>query len=285
MEADHHQQLSLLENRLPNNEGAQATDSGIVAESTSDDVVTLPTAKGVPTGQVLLNQTLPYAETPEGRLLDRGVKALSGIELLSIIIGKRGRAKMRASQVAEDILSRLDSTRPDYLGQLRDLRVQELEQVPGITRKVATRILAAVELGQRVHHGHTPQGSIIEDPADLAKVLSGELMWQPQEKFAVVFTDVKHRIIGKEVISKGTATETVANPRDIFRAALKVGATRIFVAHNHPSGSLDPSAEDIQLTRNLLQGGKLISIPVLDHLILGRGDWVSIRQVTDLWNK
>ena len=86
-------------------------------------------------------------------------------------------------------------------------------------------------------------------------------------------------------MSIGTATETLAHPREIFREVIKRGATRVVVAHNHPSGSLDPSPEDITLTRQLLKGANLLGIPLLDHLILGNGDFSSIRQNSDLWNE
>ncbi len=86
-------------------------------------------------------------------------------------------------------------------------------------------------------------------------------------------------------MSIGTATETLAHPREIFREVIKRGATRIIVAHNHPSGSLEPSQEDLTLTRQLLQGAHLLGIPLLDHLILGNGDWSSIRQSSNLWSE
>jgi len=87
------------------------------------------------------------------------------------------------------------------------------------------------------------------------------------------------------VITIGSATETLAHPRDIFREVIKRGATRMIVAHNHPSGSLEASVEDIALTRQLLKGAHLLGIPLLDHLILGNGDFASIRESSNLWNE
>jgi DNA repair protein RadC len=108
-------------------------------------------------------------------------------------------------------------------------------------------------------------------------------MWQNKERFAVLLLDVKHRLLATQVISVGTATETIAHPRDIFREVIRQGATRVIVAHNHPSGSVEPSPEDLQLTRQLLAGAQFLSIPLLDHLILGQGNFLSLRQTTDLW--
>jgi DNA repair protein RadC len=110
-------------------------------------------------------------------------------------------------------------------------------------------------------------------------------MWQTQERFAVLFLDIKHRILGTKVITIGTATETLAHPRDVFKEVIRQGATRLIVAHNHPSGSLDPSQEDIVLTRQLLEAANILGIPLLDHLILGNGDFVSLRQTTSLWQE
>jgi len=127
--------------------------------------------------------------------------------------------------------------------------------------------------------------TVIDDPSVAAAALSSDLMWQAQERFAVLLLDVKHRLIGTQIITIGTATETLASPRDIFREVLRQGATRVVVAHNHPSGSLEPSSEDITLTRQLLEGAQLLGIPLLDHLILGHGEFRSLRQTTTLWQE
>jgi DNA repair protein RadC len=144
--------------------------------------------------------------------------------------------------------------------------------------------LAAIELGKRTFQIKPDERSIIDSPGSAAAALSHELMWMSQEKFAVLLLDVKNRLLGTHIITIGTATETLAPPREIFREVLRQGATRVIVAHNHPSGSLDPSSEDLRLTEQLLAGAKLLNVPLLDHLILGNGDWASLRQTTDLWS-
>ena len=97
--------------------------------------------------------------------------------------------------------------------------------------------------------------------------------------------DVKNRLLGTQVITIGTATETLASPRDIFREIIRQGATRAIIAHNHPSGNVEPSEEDIELTRQLLAGAQLLGIPLLDHLILGNGNHQSLREITKLWDE
>jgi DNA repair protein RadC len=157
--------------------------------------------------------------------------------------------------------------------------------IPGIGPAKATTILAAIELGKRAFQSRPLERTVIDDPSVAAAALSNDLMWQAQERFAVVLLDTKHRLIGTQVISIGTATETLAHPRDIFREVIRQGATRAIVAHNHPSGIVEPSAEDISLTRQLLAGAQFLGIPLLDHLILGNGDFLSLRQATTLWEE
>jgi DNA repair protein RadC len=166
---------------------------------------------------------------------------------------------------------------------LRDVSARELMEIPGIGEAKATTILAAIELGKRVLQSRPPEKTVVDDPSVAAAALSHELMWQAQERFAVLFLDIKHRILGTKVITIGTATETLAHPRDIFKEVIKQGATRAIVAHNHPSGSLEPSQEDIHLTRQLIEAASILGIPILDHLILGNGDFCSLRQTTSLW--
>lgn len=161
----------------------------------------------------------------------------------------------------------------------------ELTQIHGIGPAKATTILAAVELGKRVFQSRSPDLAMIDSPQAAADALSQDLMWKQQEHFAVLLMDVKNRLLGTQVLTIGTATETLAHPRDIFREVIRQGATRAIVSHNHPSGNLEPSPEDIALTKQLLAGAQFLAIPLLDHLILGNGDFRSLRQTTSLWDE
>jgi DNA repair protein RadC len=157
-------------------------------------------------------------------------------------------------------------------------------EIPGVGPAKATTILAAIELGKRAFLSRPSDGTVIDSPMSAAAALSQDLMWQNQERFAVLLLDVKNKLLGTKVITIGTATETLASPRDIFREVIRQGATRVIVAHNHPSGSLEPSEADIELTRQLLAGAELLAIPILDHLILGNGNHQSLREITTLWD-
>ncbi|GAB4325685.1 MAG: DNA repair protein RadC [Leptolyngbyaceae cyanobacterium] len=229
---------------------------------------------------------MPVSERPRERLITHGPRSLATAELIAILLGTgQGPGKLSAVGLGQYLLQELGKGQQDPLSALRDVAVGELTRIPGIGPAKATTIVAAIELGKRAFQSRPADKSVIDDPAVAAAALSQDLMWQPQERFAVLLLDVKHRLLGTRVITIGTATETLAHPRDIFREVLKQGATRLIVAHNHPSGNLEPSPEDINLTRQLLSGAQFLGIPLLDHLILGNGDFLSLRQFTSLWDE
>jgi DNA repair protein RadC len=229
---------------------------------------------------------IPSSERPRERLLSVGAKNLSTAELLAILLATgQGKGKLSALGLGQYILQELSKHKREPLDVLRDINPQELMAIPGIGPAKATTILAAVELGKRAFQIRPMEKVALNNPAIAAATLSHELMWQAQERFAVIFLDVKNRFIGTKVVTIGTATETLVHPREIFREVIKQGATRFIVAHNHPSGNLEPSSEDIDLTEQLLKAAQYLSSPLLDHLILGNGDYQSLRDITKLWIK
>ena len=229
---------------------------------------------------------LPLSERPRERLVAYGPKSLSTAELIAILLRTgQGQGKLSAVGLGQHILQQLSENQRDPLEQLRDLTVHELINIEGLGPAKATTILAAVELGKRVFYSRPPERQIIDDPDKAAAALTHDLMWQAQERFAVLLLDVKNRFIGTKTITIGTATETLAHPRDIFREVLRQGASRVIIAHNHPSGNLEPSSDDMELTRHLLQGSQYLQIPILDHLILGQGNYQSLRLICDLWEE
>nr|MBW4465534.1 DNA repair protein RadC [Pegethrix bostrychoides GSE-TBD4-15B] len=219
---------------------------------------------------------LPAGESPRDKLIQQGAQNLSNSELLSVLAG----TGQGAGGLGQIILQELSEGQVDLLKRFQDVTLEELTAISGVGIAKATTILAAIEFGKRVYYLRPSVGTVIDDPAVAAAVLSDDLMWQNQERVATLLLDVKHRLISHQVISIGTATEALVHPREIFQAALRRGAVRVIVAHNHPSGSLEPSQEDLELTRQLLQGAQFLSIPLLDHLILGNGNFTSLRQTT-----
>jgi DNA repair protein RadC len=229
---------------------------------------------------------IPSSERPRERLLSLGVKSLSTAELIAILLATgQGKGKLSALGLGQHILQELSKNRREPLDVLREISPQELMQIPGIGPAKATTILAAVELGKRAFQIRPMEKVIIDGPDTAAAAISLDLMWQQQERFAVVLLDVKNRLIGTKVVTIGTATETLVHPREIFREVIKQGATKLIVAHNHPTGNTDPSPEDIKSTEQLLKGAQYLSIPILDHIILGNGTYQSLREISDLWEK
>lgn len=227
---------------------------------------------------------MPSGERPRERLLTHGAKNLATAELIAILLGTgQGPGKLSAVGLGQYILRTLSQNQRDAMSVLRHVSARELMDIPGVGPAKATSILAAIELGKRVLQARPPEKTIVDDPSVAAAALSHELMWQSQERFAVLFLDIKHRILGMKVITIGTATETLAHPRDIFREVIRQGATRMIVAHNHPSGNLEPSQADLTLTHQLLEAAHILGIPLLDHLILGNGEFCSLRQTTSVW--
>jgi len=229
---------------------------------------------------------IPTSERPRERLLALGAKNLTTAELIAILLGTgQGKGKLSAVGLGQYILRQLSQDQRDPMEVLRDINPQELMQIHGIGPAKATTILAAVELGKRAFQTRPTERTVIDSPAAAAAALSHDLMWQTQERFAVLLLDVKNRLLGTKVITIGTTTETLANPRDIFREVLRQGATRVIVAHNHPTGSVEPSTEDLNLTEQLLKGAQILNIALLDHLILGNGNHQSLHQTTTLWDE
>lgn len=229
---------------------------------------------------------LPVSDRPRERLMERGAHTLTEAELIAILLGTgQGPGKLSAVGLGQYLLQQLSEHQRNPLAALRDMHVAELMKIPGIGPAKATTIVAAIELGKRVFSALPDAPTVIDNPETAAALLAGQLMWQTQERFAVLLLDVKHRLLSTQIISIGTATETIAHPRDIFREVIRQGATRLIVAHNHPSGQLEPSAEDLMLTRQLLAGAQFLNIPLLDHLILGNGNYNSLRQLTQLWEE
>ncbi len=229
---------------------------------------------------------LPVSERPRERLIAVGAKNLSETELLAILINTgQTKGNLSAIGLAQHILQELGKYKRVPLDVLRDVNPHELMRIPGIGPAKASTIIAAVELGKRTFKFRPNERVTVDSPASAAAVLSHDLMWQNQERFAVLMLDVKNHLLATKVLTIGTATETLIHPREIFRETVRQGATKLIIAHNHPSGNLEPSPEDIYLTEQLLQGAQYLDIPLLDHLILGNGDHQSLRQGTDLWER
>ena len=204
------------------------------------------------------------------------------VELLSVIAG----VDLETAQGLVDAIacqSNLFDSQQIW-SRFRHITASQLQQVKGISQKRSARILSALEFGKRVYN--TPLSlPTVDDPRVAASLLKYDLAYSDVERVAVIVLNIKHKAIAKEVIAVGSQMECIASPSEIFRTVLKHNGTRCIIAHNHPTGSIDPSPEDIKLTRSLLVAGRALDIPLLDHLILSGEEWYSFRQQTQLWEE
>jgi DNA repair protein RadC len=211
------------------------------------------------------------------RLLEYGVSAISSAELISVLMGL-------SKDKATELLGGFGDLDVNTKAELRQISQEELQHRWKISDAKAAILLAALELGRRVFLPCTQKGMIVDCPESIVAAFP-ELQVATVEHFAVLLLDIKLRIIAKRIISIGTIDETIAHPREVFRDAIKVSAAGIVVVHNHPSSKTDPSQEDLMLTRQLLAAGRTLQIPVYDHVIIGHGEFTSLKRSTSLWQE
>jgi DNA repair protein RadC len=215
-------------------------------------------------------QDLPRDERPRERLALLGAGALSSRELLAALLGTGARGSS-ALDVAEHLLG-------SGLHSLASRSLQELEQVRGLGRAKATRVLAALELGARLaSDGGAGAPAALQSPGETARYLLPRYASRPVETFGLLALDARHRLRREAVVSVGCLTASLVHPREVFQEAVVSRAAALVLFHNHPSGDPEPSAEDLALTRRLAAAGSLMGIEVLDHLVLGAERYVSLK--------
>lgn len=219
-------------------------------------------------------------DRPRERLRALGARALSVRELLAILVGSGG-VGGSALEVADRILARCEGERPEgnVLRRLASLPSGILEGERGVGAATASRIQAALELGRRAA-AHLPElGERIRGPEDVFARLGPRLRDLPQEEFHALLLNTQHRIIRDFLVTRGILDASLVHPREVFRPAIVESAAGVVLVHNHPSGDPTPSWEDRTVTRQLAEAGRAIGIPVLDHVVVGEGRWVSMREL------
>jgi DNA repair protein RadC len=211
----------------------------------------------------------PEGERPQERLLARGAQALSDAELLALLLRTGGRGQSAVE------LARQVQARAEQAGGLAALGAGGLMRLPGLGPAKAALLLAAVELGRRSACTPVSPGERILTSRQAYEACRAELEACPQESLLVLALDAKHRLLGRKTVSLGTLTQSLVHPREVFRPALEWNAAAVLVAHNHPSGDPQPSAEDHQVTRRLRQAAALLGLGLLDHLVVGKGIYFS----------
>lgn len=211
-------------------------------------------------------------DRPRERMAELGPEALSNAELLAILmrVGVQGE---NAVQVGQRLLHDLGG-----LHGLRQTSFYDLSQQRGLGMAKAAQIKAAIELGMRLSILSPEDRPAIHSPADAAALVQYEMSGLPQEHLRVVNLDTRNKVINIEKLYVGSLNASTVRVGELFRPAIQRNAASIIVLHNHPSGDPTPSPEDVALTRSIVQAGKLLDIEVLDHLVIGQGRWVSLKE-------
>lgn len=219
----------------------------------------------------LMVRDYPLEERPRERLIKEGADKLSNQELLAILL-RTGTKNESVLQLASRVLKEVQSIR-----RLTEASIEELTSIKGIGLAKAVQIKAGVELGRRVAQKRAEMFTI-SSPQDVADYLMEILSLEQQEKFYCLYLNTKNQIIYEKTVFIGSLNASIVHPREVYKEAIKQSAASIIVAHNHPSGDPTPSREDIQVTQRLVSAGEILGIECLDHLIIGDGQFVSLKE-------
>lgn len=203
------------------------------------------------------------------RVFREGAEALDLTELLRLLGNESG---SRGVQGSAELLARFD------LGALARARAPELLVVDGMRRLQAARIVAGFELARRAARAARPERPVLRSPARVHAHVCAELSGLEREVFLVLLLDSRHRLRRIERVSEGTLSSSLVHPREFFRAAVREAAAAVIAVHNHPSGDPAASSEDLEITRRLRDAGRLLGVPLLDHVIIGGERYESLRE-------
>jgi DNA repair protein RadC len=214
---------------------------------------------------------LASSERPRERLAKLGAEAISNAELVAILM-RSGVEGMNVLRLAQSILIELGG-----LPGLHRTPYEELCQVHGVGPAKAAQIKAAVELGRRLSIANLEEKPIIHSPDDAAAAVQYEMGALEKEHLRTILLDTRNHILKISEIYKGSLNTSVIRVGEVFRDAVRLNAAALIVAHNHPSGDPTPSPEDVAVTRAIIEAGELLGIEVLDHLVIGKNTYVSLK--------
>jgi len=215
---------------------------------------------------------LPEDLQPRERLHQFGVEALSNRDILAIVlrIGSKGENVL---ELADRILAEAGG-----LIGLAKLSVHELEQVHGMGPAKTAQVKAALELGKRSVCSDPMTRPAINSPGDVADLVMEEMRGLDREHFRIMHLSTRNHVLGIIPVSIGSLNSSIVHPRECFKEAIRRNANTIILLHNHPSGDPSPSREDLDITRRLVEGGKILGIEVLDHVIIGDKRYISLKE-------
>ncbi|MGB9678710.1 MAG: RadC family protein [Thermoanaerobacteraceae bacterium] len=215
---------------------------------------------------------LPEDERPRERLIKYGADVLSNAELIAIILGT-GTKSESAILLAQRLIK--DDRGIKFI---IDSGVERLSSIKGIGIAKAVKLKAALELGRRLMAYSSNYNFTIKSPEDVINLVMDDMRYLNKEHFKIIMLNTKNRVIAIETISVGSLNSSIVHPREVFKAAIERASSSIILVHNHPSGDPTPSKEDLDVTKRLFEGGNILGIKVLDHIIIGDGKGISFKE-------
>lgn len=214
---------------------------------------------------------IPNMDKPRERLVKYGAENLSNEELISIII-KTGSKRYSVKEVALKLLEQIGD-----ISKLKDIGINSITKIDGIGRVKAIELKAAIELGKRVYVNKNDNNTYIKVSSDVYEYIKEDVVFKQQEYFYCLYLDTKNKVIAKKCLFVGTLNNSTVHPREIFKEAYLLSANKIICIHNHPSGDVTPSKEDINITRKIYEISIIHGIELLDHVIIGNNCYYSFK--------
>ncbi|MFO7815815.1 MAG: DNA repair protein RadC [Halanaerobiales bacterium] len=215
---------------------------------------------------------MPVDKRPREKIIKYGSSSLSTEELIALII-RTGYKSITAVELGNNLINKADG-----LKGIIDFTPEEFMKYKGIGIAKSTQLCAVIELSKRINSCKYQGEIVLNSSSDVASLMMSELRHLKQEHLYVIMMDVKNKMIAKELITKGGLSSSVVHPREVFKIAIKKSSASIIVVHNHPSGDPTPSQNDIDVSKSLLSAGQILGIEVLDHIIIGDGKYISLKE-------
>lgn len=224
----------------------------------------------------VLIKDIPILDRPRERFIKYGVNSLSNEELLSIVL-KTGVKGYSVKDLSNNILKEIKD-----ITNLREIPLYKLTLIKGIGKVKAITLLSAIELGRRVYSNRDNISVKLNSSKDIYDYIKNKLIYKKQEYFYVIYLDNHNKLIDDKLLFIGSLNKANVHPREIFKHAYLNNSTKIVLIHNHPSNDILPSKEDLILTKNIIEIGKIQDVHVIDHLIIGNNNYYSFYDNNDL---
>ncbi len=215
---------------------------------------------------------LPQNERPRERMIAHGAEALSSQELLALVLG-RGIQGESVLVTAQKLLSHFGS-----LENILNASIADLQKMRGLGVAKSTQLKACLEIVRRVSAVRLDDNEVVMKPSDVYRLVKSKISQESKEHFVVLSFDVRNKFLGMDVIAVGILTANIIHPRETFEAAIRRHAAQVIVSHNHPSGVCDPSDDDIEITKRLVDAGVIMGISVVDHVIVAKNSFLSLAE-------